>query len=248
MQKRKNKRRKANYVLLVVSDSPVEKIKHYKFSRARIKFIRTLFVVFFVVLVGYIGFTAYHNTIVMSRETALKLEIGALNEEYTALQQENEQLLEKVSILSKTVNEKVSAEKEQEEKNMPSGFPLSGSADIEEQEEILEMDEEEIRRPLIRFEAEEGVSAVAAGAGMVSYVAEDNKYGYQIFVDHGNGYTTIYRSGTEPKVKEGDEVTRGTLLYELSEDEDNEYANIMVYQVMADGEYVKPTDVLEING
>lgn len=248
MQKRKNKRRKANYVLLVVSDSPVEKIKRYKFSRARIKFIKNLFILVFLVLVGYIGFTAYHNTIVMSRETALKTKLDTLNEEYATLQQENEQLLEKVSILSKTVNEKVSAEKEQEEKNMPSGFPLSGSADVEEQEEILEMDDEEIRRPLIYFEAAEGVSVVAAGAGMVSYVAEDNKYGYQLFVDHGNGYTTIYRSGTEPKVKEGDEVTRGTLLYEMEEDDDNEYADIMAYQVMKDGEYIKPTDVLEING
>lgn len=248
MQKKKNKRRKANYVLLVVSDSPVEKIKRYRFSRARVKFIKTLFLLVFLVLVSYIGFTAYHNTIVMSRETALKLELGTLNEEYSVLQQENEQLLEKVSILSKTVNEKVSAEKEQEEKNMPSGFPLSGTADVEEQEEILEMEDEEIRRPLIYFEAGEGVSAVAAGAGIVSYVAEDNKYGYQVFVDHGNGYTTIYRSGTEPKVKEGDEVTRGTLLYEMKVDEDNEYANVMVYQVMSDGKYVKPTDVLEING
>ena len=117
---------------------------------------------------------------------------------------------------------------------MPSGFPLSGSADIEEQEEILEMDEEEIRRPLIRFEAEEGVSAVAAGAGMVSYVAEDNKYGYQLFIDHGNGYISVYRSGAAPKVKEGDEVTRGTLLYELQSNEENEYADVMVYQMMKD--------------
>ena len=76
----------------------------------------------------------------------------------------------------------------------------------------------------------------------------DNEYGYQIHIDHGNGYITIYRSGTTPKVDVGDEVTRGTLLFEMKEDEDNELADKMAYQVTLDGEYVVPTEVLEING
>ena len=72
--------------------------------------------------------------------------------------------------------------------------------------------------------------------------------GENLFIDHGNGYTTIYRSGTEPKVKEGDEVARGALLYEMKQDDDNEWADIMAYQMIKDGEYIMPTDVLEING
>lgn len=248
MQNGKKKKKKANYVFLVISDSPAEKTKRYKFTRARINFVKTLIALMFLALVGYVGLTSYYNTIVMSRETALRLKLGELNETNAKLQEENEQLLDKVSILSKTVNEKVDAEKEQEEKNMPSGFPLSGTADVEEQEELLEMDDGEIRRPLIYFDASDGVSVVAAGAGVVSFVDTDNKYGYQVFIDHGNGYTTIYRSGTMPKVKEGDEVVRGTLLYEMEEDDDNEYACIMAYQVMQNGEYINPTDVMEING
>ncbi len=248
LQNRKKKRRKANYVLLVISDSPTEKTKRYHLSRARMKFIKIMFAMMFLALIGYIGFTSYHNTIVMSRETALKMKLGELDEKNAQLQEENEQLLDKVSILSKTVNEKVDAEKVQEEKNMPSGFPLSGTADVEETEEVLEMDDGEIVRPMILFHASDGISVVAAGAGVVSYVELDNKYGYQVFIDHGNGYTTVYRSGTEPKVKEGDEVARGALLYEMKEDEDNELADDMAYQVIKDGEYIKPTDVLEING
>ena len=248
LQSGKKKRRKANYVLLVVSDSPVEKTKRYKFARARINFIKGLIALMFLAMVGYIGFTSYHNTIVMSRETVLKAKIQELNDANAQLQAENEQLTDKVSILSKTVNEKVDAEKVQEEKNMPSGFPLSGTADVEETEEVLEMDDGEVVRPMIVFDASDGISVVAAGAGVVSYVEMDNKYGYQVFIDHGNGYTTIYRSGTEPKVKEGDEVARGALLYEMEEDDDNELADIMAYQVMKDGEYIEPTEVLEING
>lgn len=244
----KKKKKKANYVLLVVSDSPSAKTKRYKFSRTRVKFIEVLLALMFLVMIGYIGFSTYYNTIVMSRETALKLQLGELSEENVKLQEENEQLLDKVSILSKTVNEKVDAEKAQEEKNMPSGFPLSGTAEVEETEEVLEMEDGDVVRPMILFEAADGVSAVAAGAGTVSFVDFDNKYGYQVFIDHGNGYTTIYRSGTEPKVKAGDEVARGALLYEMKQDDDNDWADIMAYQMMKDGEYIMPTDVLEING
>lgn len=248
MQRGKKKRRKANYVLLVVSDSPVERPKRYKFSRVRIKFIKIMFAMMFLALIGYIGFTSYHNTIVISRETALKTKLEEMSQANAELQQENEQLLDKVSILSKTVNEKLDAEKVQEEKNMPTGFPLSGTADMEESEEVLEMEDGDVVRPMILFDASDGISVVAAGAGVVSYVEMDNKYGYQVFIDHGNGYTTIYRSGTEPKVKQGDEVARGALLYEMEEDEDNELADIMAYQVMKDGEYIEPTEVLVING
>ena len=248
MQRGKKKRRKANYVLLVVSDSPVERPKRYKFSRVRIKFIKIMFAMMFLALIGYIGFTSYHNTIVISRETALKTKLEEMSQANAELQQENEQLLDKVSILSKTVNEKLDAEKVQEEKNMPTGFPLSGTADMEETEEVLEMEDGDVVRPMILFDASDGISVVAAGAGVVSYVEMDNKYGYQVFIDHGNGYTTIYRSGTEPKVKQGDEVARGALLYEMKEDEDNELADFMAYQVMKDGEYIEPTEVLVING
>ena len=248
MQRGKKKRRKANYVLLVVSDSPVERPKRYKFSRVRIKFIKIMFAMMFLALIGYIGFTSYHNTIVISRETALKTKLEEMSQANAELQQENEQLLDKVSILSKTVNEKLDAEKVQEEKNMPTGFPLSGTADMEETEEVLEMEDGDVVRPMILFDASDGISVVAAGAGVVSYVEMDNKYGYQVFIDHGNGYTTNYRSGTEPKVKQGDEVARGALLYEMKEDEDNELADIMAYQVMKDGEYIEPTEVLVING
>lgn len=247
MNKRK-KKRKTNYVLLVISDSPVEKHKKYRLSRTRINFMKGLLAFLLLALIGYIGFTSYYNTVILSREKNLTAKMEELSDANAGLQEENEKLLEKVSILSKTVNEKLDAEKVQEEKNMPSGFPLSGTADMEEKEEVLEMDEGDVVRPMILFKASDGISVVAAGAGNVSYVDFDNKYGYQVFIDHGNGYTTIYRSGTEPKVKEGDEVARGALLYEMKSDRDNELADVMAYQVMKDGEYIDPTQVLEING
>ena len=246
--KNHKKKKKNNYVLLLVSDSPTEKIKKYKFTRARVGFIKTVITLFFLALLGYVGFTSYQNTIVINSESAFTAKISELEEANAALTAEKEQLTEKVTILSKTINEKVDAEKVQEEKNMPKGFPLSGTANMEETEETVEVDEEEVKRPMILFDADSSVSVVSTGAGTVSYVDMDNEYGYQVHIDHGNGYVTIYRSGTEPKVDQGDEVARGALLYEMDEDEDNELADTMAYQVTKDGEYIIPTDVLEING
>ena len=131
---------------------------------------------------------------------------------------------------------------------MPTGFPLSGTADMEEITETVQVEDEEVTRDLILFKAGDGVSVVASGAGSVLLADIDSVYGYQVQIDHGNGYISIYRSGTEPKVKNWDEVTRGTLLFEMESDDDDENASRMGYQIMKDGEYIKPTEVLEING
>ncbi len=246
--KKGKKKKNINYFLLLVSDSPTKKVKKFKYTRARINFIKTIFALFFIVLLGYIAFSSYQSTVVLNREAAFTAKIKELEEANAALTQEKEQLSEKVTILSKTVNEKVDAEKVLEEKNIPKGFPLSGKAAMEETQETIESEAGNEIRPMLLFDADEEVSVVATGGGTVCHRETDNEYGYQIHIDHGNGYVTIYRSGTTPKVDVGDEVTRGTLLFEMKEDEDNEFADNMAYQVTKDGNYIVPTEVLEING
>lgn len=246
--KKGKKKTKINYFLLLVSDSPTKKVKKFKYTKARINFLKTVATLFFIALLGYIAYNSYQNTVVLSRESAFKAKIKELEEANTVLMQEKEELTEKVTILSKTVNEKVDAEKVLEEKNLPKGFPLSGKAAMEETQETIEGEDGDEVRPMLLFDADEEVSVVATGGGVVCHREMDNEYGYQVHVDHGNGYITIYRSGTAPKVDEGDEITRGTLLFEMREDEDNELADNMAYQVTKDGEYIVPTEVLEING
>lgn len=249
METRKKKKRKNNYVLLVISDNPAKKIKKHKITKARVNFVKTLVIILFLVIIGYICFSTFRNTLSVGRETALKEKVTTLEAENDKLTTSNDELTEKVNILSETVNQKVDAEKEQEEKNIPSGFPLSGTADLEETNEVLTIDDEEVTRPIIIFKAGEGTSVVASGGGVVIAVDSDNTYGTQVQIDHGNGYVSAYRSGTEAKVKVGDEVIRGTLLFEMSaSDDDNENADRMGYQIIKDGEYINPTEVLEING
>jgi len=242
------KKKKINYFLLLVSDSPTKKVRKFKYTRARINFIKTLIALFFIALLGYIAFSSYQNTVILNREAAFTARIKELEEANAVLTSEKGELEEKITILSKTVNEKVDAERILEEKNLPKGFPLSGKAAMEETQETIETENGEEVRPMLLFDADEEVSVVATGGGTVCHREIDNEYGYQVHIDHGNGYITIYRSGTAPKVDEGDEVTRGTLLYEMMEDEDNELADNMAYQVTKDGEYIVPTEVLEING
>lgn len=249
MENKKKKKKKHHYVLLCVSDAPNVKVKKYKFSIARINFLRVVITLLFVLLLGYVLFTSYHNTITLSNETSLRQKVAELENEKNSLITENAELTEKVAILSETVNQKMIEEEALKEKNMPTGFPLSGTADMQEMEEEVELaNGEDETRPLILFDAEDGIFAVSAGAGVITEVELDLEYGYRIKIDHGNGYETIYRNGTEPMVKVGDEVARNALLFELKEDDDNDLADIMAYQIIKEGKYIVPTEILEING
>lgn len=246
---KKKRKRKRNFVLLCISDAPGDKIKQYQFSRARINFIKSLVAVLFLLVLGFVFFTSYQNIMVMGRANAMAARVQELEFEKLKMADENSYLKEKVLILSDTVNQKVETEKEQQQKNLPTGFPLSGNAEMEVGEETVSVGEDgEETRPLVIFRATDGIFAVAAGAGEVTCVDIDPEYGYQVRIDHGNGYETVYRNGTEPKVKVGDEVARNALLFEMKKDKDNELADVMAYQIIRDGSYIVPTDVLEING
>ncbi len=250
MKKRSRKKNK-NFQILVVAENPKDNVKRLKFTKTRVNFIKTLLTILLLALLGYIGFCTYRNTLSISREADLNQQINTLKGENDKLQEENAELSEKVNILSETVNQKVDAEKELEEKSIPSGFPLSGTADLEETNEIVDVDGEEITRPIIIFKAGNGISVVSSGSGIVVLSDIDATYGNQVQIDHGNGYISIYRSDTSAKVKVGDEVTRGTLLFELGsddEDDDEESSNNIGYQIIKDGTYISPTDVLVING
>lgn len=249
MPEKKKKKRKRTYRLVIVSDVPSDGTKYLKFTKARLNFLKSILTIIVLVVLSYLLLCAYERTTIVTRESNLQAKIQNAAQENEKLKKDNEELTDKVNILSETVNQKVDAEKQQEEKNMPSGFPLSGTADMEETTETITINNEEITRPIILFKAGDGVSVIASGAGTVTVADSDAVYGYQVVIDHGNGYQSIYRSGTEPKVKTGDEVARGALLFEMdAEDDDNANASKMGYQIMKDAAYIEPTQVLIING
>lgn len=93
------------------------------------------------------------------------------------------------------------------------------------------------------FTASSGAMVVATASGTVIGVNDDTEYGHNVWIDHGNGYVTVYRNQGEVKVKQGETVTRGATLFLITED-----SSKLGYQVRKDDVYVDPMDMLDISG
>ena len=97
--------------------------------------------------------------------------------------------------------------------------------------------------PICVFTASQGTTVVATASGTVTAVNDDAEYGHNVWVDHGNGYVTIYRNQGDPSVKQGDSVVQGTTLFLIGESNTR-----LGYQMMKDGSYINPMDMLAISG
>jgi len=191
------------------------------------------------VLIGYFSYEAEIWQAVSVRNEEQLLKITELDEEKRALEAEVDTLKQHVQILSDTVNEKVQSEAELaakiENQSTPTEFPLTGSASMEES---LDGD-----KPICIFQASEGTTVIATASGTVTAVYDDEVFGHSIVIDHGNGYVTIYRNQGDANVKQGDSVVQGTTLYIITKDNGK-----IGYQMMQDGAYINPMDMLAING
>lgn len=266
--KSKKHKKKVNHLILFTTDAVDSKVCQIRLTPFRFRAFVFLLCVAAGVLVGFLvyGGSLYRNYLDAERKT--EAVIVTLEEEKAELEAENETLNEKVQILSETVNQKVQAEKEEaallEELCIPTDFPLTGSAQVEEtttqavrntdegaaDDEQAEEDAQTVEgeepaedRPICIFTAAEGATAVAAGNGTVAEVTEDPEYGHRIVIDHGNGYQSIYLNQGDPKVKEGDSISRGVTLYVIGSDN-----TTMGYQITKDGSYINPMEIIAISG
>lgn len=238
MNKKKHKR-KVSRVLIFTSDAVDAKEKQIKIA----PWLANILIIVFCVVVGsLIGY--------FMNESKVWAQIQAIyakqNETISNLQSENRDLNaqitslnEKIAVLSDTVNKQSQdAEnlKEQISKQTtPTGFPLTGTSS-----NVQDYTEED---PICVWEAESNVTVVATAAGVVASVENDAVYGQKIVINHENGYRTVYRNKGEAKVKVGDSVARGTTLFIIGSD------NLTLgYQIMKDGSYINPMDVLSVSG
>ena len=164
--------------------------------------------------------------------------ITNLTDENEALSVENSTLTSKVTVLSETVSKKAANEDaisyEAVENALPKGFPLSGSATMEEAAE---------GDPMLKFTAAQGVNVVTTGTGTVSSVDADETYGTKIIIDHGNGYQSIYRNNGISLVKTGEELGKGYILFTVGEENQE-----LGYQIMKDEAFIDPMVIIDING
>ncbi len=174
----------------------------------------------------------------------LKAQVETLRTEKEELAAENELLQEKVLVLSDTVNDKMQQEEKREELDarlaqtyIPKGFPVKGAASFSENGTELD------GNPIVVFSVPKGTSVVPTAKGTVSSIAGSEVAGYIVMIDHGNGYFSVYRNGTEPKVREGDEVTVATEIFAITEGFEE-----LGYQVIQNEVYINPLDLMETYG
>ncbi|MBE5884518.1 MAG: hypothetical protein E7291_08940 [Lachnospiraceae bacterium] len=244
MQRKKHKR-KLNHVVIVTSDAVDASVKQFRIRPWVLQMIILLLCIVIGVLIGVLIYEgqiwdAISRSNSEKQETILQLEDekNVLIGEKTELENQIVALNDRIQILSDTVNEKVQNESELtaqlEKQSLPTEFPLNGSASMEE---ITEGD------PMCVFTASVGVTVVATASGTVSAVNDDGEYGHSVWVDHGNGYITIYRNQGEVIVKQGDTVAQGTTIYMIGEENTK-----LGYQMLKDGNYISPMDMLSISG
>ena len=184
---------------------------------------------------------------------------------------EKKELSEKVTLLSNQLTAWIEEEEAQAQKKVPTGLPVSGKVitiesepiivatekegtgqaadddvetDADTDEENPEIDENIVEQeiPTVVFGVKKETQIVAAGAGEVKTV-EELAEGTSVKIDHGNGYMSVYLFKGTPKVKVGDEVLRGTLLFEVTSNNAK-----FSFQILENGNYVNPMDLMEIHG
>lgn len=254
------RKRKITYTIILTSDSPAA-----NYRRMHIK-TGALAVVAFVAFVAVICYAVY-TTITMggyiernAKQLEQLVQMKAENEMLTA---EKESLAGKVSSLEETLSRKEEQEHElvavHEETYIPKGFPMSGAAQIKEEDAVAdeggeEADEDDEEENTLKVEAKEewkelifvaaeGTKVVATAPGTVKEVREAEGEVSYVIIDHGNGYVTTYRNLGSPIVEEGSQVVKGVALFLVGEDNTE-----TGYSIRKDENYVDPLELIEIKG
>lgn len=254
------RKRKITYTIILTSDSPA--------ASHRRMHIRTgaLAVVSFVLFVAVICYAVY-TTITMGgyvERSAKQVEqIIQLKEEKDGLTADNKTLSDRVASLEETLERKETQEHElvaaHEENYIPKGFPMSGAAQILEEDTAAqtEGDQEQAANgndDTLKVEAKdewkervfvstEGTKVVATAPGTVKEVREAEGEVSYVMIDHGNGYITTYRNLGSPIVEEGSQVVKGVALFLVGEGNTE-----TGYSIRKDDDYVDPLELIEIKG
>ena len=194
------------------------------------------------VLLGIIFFESRQVLRITQDMLEQRNEYQNLQAQYDALVIQNEQLTEQVQVLSDTINKhgmesEVAAQAEAEAR-IPTGFPVTGSVtagEPPEEDNALEM--------AVYYNAAETSVIVATAKGTVLSVRQNAYSYYEVQIDHGNGYVTVYTNSGYPLLEEGMEVLKDTPIFYIGEEN-----TLVKYQVSLDGALINAYDVMKIEG
>jgi murein DD-endopeptidase MepM/ murein hydrolase activator NlpD len=241
----KKHKRKRNHMILITSDATDGKTRLFRLNSHWFQVVICFICVLVGTASGYLYYESrqwqsYDDNHVIIEELQLQVkELTELSEQQNKNWESQQAAYEnKILVLSETVNQKTEVEEELRQsiakESTPTEFPLTGSASIQEGTE---------GEPICMFTATKGTTVVATAKGTVTAVNDDAEYGHNVWVDHGNGYLTIYRNQGEPVVEAGDPVAQGTTLFLIGDDNTK-----LGYQMMKDGSYINPMELLTIYG
>lgn len=185
----------------------------------------------------YYGINQLHFNGMMAESE--KAQISALQKQNRELEKKLSDMDNTIQVLSETVTQKTLEVQEltlaAEKWYLPTEFPLTGAATMENSTESAE--------PMCIFTAGKDAMVIATANGTVLAVNDDGMYGHNVWIDHGNGYVTIYRNSGDVKVKQGETVTKGTTLFLIRDAQSK-----LGYQMMKDDVYLNPMEMLAISG
>lgn len=238
MTEEKKRGRKYNYTLMLFTDTREGNVRQLRIDPVVVE---TLAAVLSVILIALVVVCSRRGeTLAALRKTSADQaqRIETLEKENREFKVKQEELSKKVVVLSDTINRKVEEEEalaaKEARARMPVGFPMTSSASVEQ------VDAEEA---MVKLTAASPGNVMAAGAGVVSSVTTDSSYLHCVRLDHGNGYISVYRNDGEVMVKEGDEVVRSSIIYVIGDDNTE-----LGYQIIYNGKYVDPLELLSIDG
>ena len=249
-------RHKRHYTFMIISGDSDGTTKRLHLNHFKTQLLAYCLFAIALAIVCYIIYSAMTISNLRSIQAQQKVQIEELTAENDALQAEKDTLTnEEQQLLAalnlRLENEQQSAE-EAETLAIPSGFPLTGTASMENAVDdtnsttITKLTEdnadEATGNPIVLFEAAAGSNIIATGTGTVLSVTTDAKFGNAVTIDHGNGYISIYRNSGDPLVAEGDEIDRGDIIFVVGDN------TTLGYQIQQDDKYINPEDLIEING
>jgi len=235
---RQRHKRKKHQIVLLASDAVNAGVEQIHYHPWRSWFVILILCAVLGACFGYFYFTDKVREENDREMSAQRERIAALEQEKSELESQIVTLNDTIQILSETVNQKTQNEtllsEQLERQKTPTGFPLTGSATMDMATE---------GDPMCIFTGTDGAMVIATAEGTVTAVNDDSEYGHNIWVDHGNGYVTVYRNSGEVKVKQGEKVTQGTTLFLISDESCK-----LGYQMLRDGAYIDPMEMLAISG
>lgn len=226
------------YNILLVPEDDDKEVRKLHFTTKHVVFFCVALVFLVVALLVY-SFILTGMLEGSNRRLAdFQKEISELNETNQEMMEQNAALQEKITILSDTINDKVQKEAEIAQNYIPNGFPLRGTATFDEQAK-----KDADNAPVAVFQASRGTPIIGTANGKVVSITGDYLEGYVVKVDHGNGYFTIYKNSSNVKVKEGDEITTATVIFDVEAG-----CELFEYQIIKDDKYIDPFELIDIQG